>query len=442
MNARDVARRVLAARRRGRLRDARAGRRARARARPASADRGLATELVYGVLKRRRAPRLRARRVRAARPRRARRRACSTRCASAPTRSCSCACRPTPPSTTRSRRSSARAAQKLAGFANALLRALARDGEPPPPTAPLRAPRRRASRRPTGWSTTRSPASAPTRRARFLAALNAPAPLWLRANTLARHARRGDGRASPPSGRDATLTPSARRARGACASTAPATVAQLDAFARRPGDRAGRRPRSSSARLVDPRAGRAHPRRLRRRRRQVDAPGRARRRRRAHRRRRPLASASSSSAADLARRLGVTLDDADRAAISPTAGAPLAAELRPRAPRRAVHRARRPAPPSRGQVAPHARRRRRARRAAGASCSTRWRRACARAACSSTRCARSPTRRAPRSSRASSARTRDFRVEGEPLRTWPHRDDADGFFAVRLRARGTVESRA
>jgi 16S rRNA (cytosine967-C5)-methyltransferase len=26
----------------------------------------------------------------------------------------------------------------------------------------------------------------------------------------------------------------------------------------------------------------------------------------------------------------------------------------------------------------------------------------------------------------------DFRAEGEPLRTWPHRDDADGFFAVRL----------
>jgi len=28
-----------------------------------------------------------------------------------------------------------------------------------------------------------------------------------------------------------------------------------------------------------------------------------------------------------------------------------------------------------------------------------------------------------------------FRVDppgGEPLRTWPHRDDADGFFAVRL----------
>ncbi|HEX8954564.1 MAG TPA: 16S rRNA (cytosine(967)-C(5))-methyltransferase, partial [Polyangia bacterium] len=26
----------------------------------------------------------------------------------------------------------------------------------------------------------------------------------------------------------------------------------------------------------------------------------------------------------------------------------------------------------------------------------------------------------------------DFRADGEPLRTWPHRDDADGFFAVRL----------
>jgi len=29
-----------------------------------------------------------------------------------------------------------------------------------------------------------------------------------------------------------------------------------------------------------------------------------------------------------------------------------------------------------------------------------------------------------------------FRVEGEPLRTWPHRDDADAFFAVRLRRIG------
>jgi 16S rRNA (cytosine967-C5)-methyltransferase len=27
----------------------------------------------------------------------------------------------------------------------------------------------------------------------------------------------------------------------------------------------------------------------------------------------------------------------------------------------------------------------------------------------------------------------DFRVEAEPLRTWPHRDDADAFFAVKLR---------
>src|SRR6185312_6549739 len=27
---------------------------------------------------------------------------------------------------------------------------------------------------------------------------------------------------------------------------------------------------------------------------------------------------------------------------------------------------------------------------------------------------------------------RDFMKSGEPLRTWPHRDDADGFFAVRL----------
>jgi 16S rRNA (cytosine967-C5)-methyltransferase len=26
----------------------------------------------------------------------------------------------------------------------------------------------------------------------------------------------------------------------------------------------------------------------------------------------------------------------------------------------------------------------------------------------------------------------DFGADGEPLRTWPHRDDADGFFAVRL----------
>ena len=26
----------------------------------------------------------------------------------------------------------------------------------------------------------------------------------------------------------------------------------------------------------------------------------------------------------------------------------------------------------------------------------------------------------------------DFRVDGEPLRTWPHRHDADAFFAARL----------
>jgi len=39
----------------------------------------------------------------------------------------------------------------------------------------------------------------------------------------------------------------------------------------------------------------------------------------------------------------------------------------------------------------------------------------------------------PLQARAFVERHRDFAVDGEPLRTWPHVDDADAFFAVRLR---------
>ena len=72
-----------------------------------------------------------------------------------------------------------------------------------------------------------------------------------------------------------------------------------------------------------------------------------------------------------------------------------------------------------------------------ASSSPRWRRACARAACSSTRCAPTPTRRGRSQLERFLAAHADFRVDpdvagGAPVRTWPHRDDADGFFAVRL----------
>jgi len=74
---------------------------------------------------------------------------------------------------------------KLAGFANALLRRLATDGEPAPPPARDLAEHLAVVESAPRWLVEDAlrrfgPDEAP----RFLAALNAPAPVWLRVNTL------------------------------------------------------------------------------------------------------------------------------------------------------------------------------------------------------------------------------------------------------------------
>ena len=413
------------ARRRGRLRDAGAGRRAR-RAQLSPADRGLATELTYGVLKQRRrldhalaayAPRgidkLDARVLDALRigglpdPVLARARA-------------------------RRRRRRGRDDQEVA-------LAEARRTSPMGCCARWRAAASRPStaarcaasaRRPTGSSTTRWRASAPTRPARFLDALNAPAPLWLRANTLRATRERGDGAPSPPSGRARDPEPRRTSCPRPSASTAPATSRARRVRAR-PGDSAGRRRAACGApgRSARGRAASSTP-----------APASAASRRTWPRSpATPRASTPPTSrerklelAADLAHRLGRAPRRRRSAATSPTR-----ARRSPR-PTIACSSTRR----ARGlgvlRRHPEAKWRRtpddvaRARRAAGAPA----RRAGA---------ARAPGRRArllgvhvhrrggPAPARALPRRARRLPLaDGEPLRTWPHRDDADGFFAVRL----------
>ena len=74
---------------------------------------------------------------------------------------------------------------KLAGFANALLRRLAREGEPPPPDPRELAAHLGVTESAPDWLVKDALARFPVEEARaFLAALNEPAPIWLRANTL------------------------------------------------------------------------------------------------------------------------------------------------------------------------------------------------------------------------------------------------------------------
>jgi 16S rRNA (cytosine967-C5)-methyltransferase len=74
---------------------------------------------------------------------------------------------------------------KLAGFANALLRRLARDGEPaPPPETQLPARLSVVESAPPWLVDEALRRFGPVEAQAFLAALNLPAPLWLRANTL------------------------------------------------------------------------------------------------------------------------------------------------------------------------------------------------------------------------------------------------------------------
>jgi 16S rRNA (cytosine967-C5)-methyltransferase len=74
---------------------------------------------------------------------------------------------------------------KLAGFANALLRRLDREGEPAPPPETRLAARLMVLESAPSWLVDEALRRfSPVEAQQFLAALNLPAPLWLRANTL------------------------------------------------------------------------------------------------------------------------------------------------------------------------------------------------------------------------------------------------------------------
>jgi 16S rRNA (cytosine967-C5)-methyltransferase len=309
---------------------------------------------------------------------------------------------------------------KLAGFANALLRALAQKGEPE--HAPLGV---RCSA--PDWLVDdavrrfgRDEAAA------FLTALNAPAPLWLRANTL-RASRDEAMRAVAAERPDATLAPSpvvpeAFRVDGA------GDVAQLAAFAEglvTAQDVAAQR----IARLVEPRAGErildacagvggksTHLAALAGDGARIDSAD--------------LSERKLELGRDLAHRLGVTSTTSIRCDLSDPR-APLAA---------AYDRVLLDAPCSGlGVLRRHP--------------EAKWRRTPGDAAELAALQARildalAPRVRpggvfvysvctytdeeGPRQLERFVARHPHFRVDGEPLRTWPHRDDADGFFAARL----------
>jgi 16S rRNA (cytosine967-C5)-methyltransferase len=310
--------------------------------------------------------------------------------------------------------------QKLANFANALLRALAQKGEPPPPSLAVResAP---------DWLADDAVARFGADEAeRYLASLNLPAPLWLRANTL-RAPRDEAMRAVAAQRPEARLTPSeivpeAFRADGV------GDPAQLAAFAEglvTAQDVAAQR----VARLVDPQpdehildgcagvGGKStHLAALAGDRARIDAAD--------------LSERKLDLGADLARRLGVRSTTPLRCDLT-DARAPLAA---------AYDRVLLDAPCSGlGVLRRHP--------------EAKWRRkpedAIALAALQAKMLdALAPRVRpggvlvysvctytdeeGPRQLERFIAAHRDFTVEGEPLQTWPHRDDSDGFFAVRL----------
>ncbi len=422
MNARDVARRVLRRVDEGAYATlALAGELGRAKSLP-PADRALATELTYGVLKQRRridhalaayAPRgidkLDARVLDALRIG-----AYQILFLRVPAH----AAVDDAVETIKSSRS-----QKLANFANGLLRALARSGEPATTSLGVRcsAP---------DWLVDDAVARFGRDEAeQFLSSLNAPAPLWLRANTL-RATRDEAMRAVAAERPQATLTPSptvpeAFRVDGA------GDVAQLAAFA---GGLVTAQDVAAQmiARLVDPRAGE----------RLLDAcagvGGKSTHLAALTGDAAPIDSADVSArklelAADLAHRLGVR------------SLTPITADLTdPRAPLAAAYdRVLLDAPCSGlGVLRRHP--------------EAKWRRTPADVASVASLQARLLDALAPRvrpggtlvysvctftdeEGPAQMARFLAahpaFTVDGDPLRTWPHRDDADGFFAVRL-ARG------
>ena len=310
--------------------------------------------------------------------------------------------------------------QKLANFANGLLRALARGGEPATTSLGVRtsAP---------DWLVDDAVARFGADEAeRFLSSLNAPAPLWLRANTL-RATREEAMRAVAADRPEATLTPSpvvpeAFRADGA------GDVAQLRAFAEglvTAQDVAAQ----AIARLVAPRAGE----------RLLDAcagvGGKSTHLAALAGDAAPIDSADVSErklelAADLAHRLGVRSTTAIVCDLT-DARAPLAA---------AYDRVLLDAPCSGLGVLrrhPEAKWRRtlddvkslaalQARLLDSLSARVRPGGVLVYSVCTFT------DEEGPAQLARFTAAHPDFRADGEPLRTWPHRDDADGFFAARL----------
>jgi 16S rRNA (cytosine967-C5)-methyltransferase len=424
MNARDVARRVLRRVDEGAYATlALAGELGRARS-LTSADRALATELTYGVLKRRRrldwalaanAPRglsaIDARVLDALRIG-----AYQILFLRVPAH----AAVDDAVEAVKSSRS-----QKLGNFANALLRALARAGEPPPPEEAVA--RLGVVESAPDWLVRDAVARFGTdEAARFLAALNAPAPLWLRTNTL--RATRDEAMRSVAAERgDATLVPSevvpeAFRVDGA------GDVAQLTAFANglcTAQDVAAQR----IARLVAPEPGErildacsgvggksTHLAALARDQARIDSAD--------------ISDRKLDLGVDLARRLGITSTTSVRCDLT-DGDAPLAASydrvlldapcsglgvLR-RHPEAKWRRAPDDVPPLAAlqarlldALAPRV-------RPGGVLVYS---------VCTFT------DDEGPRQLARFVAAHPQFRIDGEPLRTWPHRDDADGFFAVRL----------
>jgi 16S rRNA (cytosine967-C5)-methyltransferase len=316
--------------------------------------------------------------------------------------------------------------QGLANFANALLRRLGREGEPPPPSSPIE--RLGVVESAPDWLVRDAVARFGEEEARaYLAALNAPAPLWLRANTL-RTSRDEAMRALAAERPDATLTPSPRvpEAFAVAGAGDPAALRLFADGLVTAQDVAAQ----AVARLVDPQPGE----------RLLDAcagvGGKSTHLAALAGDRAPIDSADVSArkldlGADLARRLGVT--SLRTIACDLTDGqAPLAAQY---------DRVLLDAPCSGlGVLRRHP--------------EAKWRRqpddARALAALQArlldallprvrpggvfvySVCTYSDEE-GPRQLERLLAAHPDFTVEGAPLVTWPHRDDADAFWAVRLR---------
>jgi 16S rRNA (cytosine967-C5)-methyltransferase len=319
--------------------------------------------------------------------------------------------------------------QGLANFANALLRRLAREGEPPPPSSSLE--RLAVVESAPDWLARDALARFGDEQARaYLSSLNAPAPLWLRANTL-RTTRQEALRALAAERPEATLTPS-QRVPEALRADGAGDPAALRVFADglvTPQDLAAQ----AVARLCDPQPGE----------RLLDAcagvGGKSTHLAALAGDRAPIDSADVSArkldlGADLARRLGVTSMRA--IACDLTDGhAPLAASY---------DRVLLDAPCSGlGVLRRHP--------------EAKWRRQPDDARALAALQARLIDALVPRvrpggvfvysvctytddegpeQLRRLLAMHRDFTVEGEPLATWPHRDDADAFWAIRLRRAG------